>query len=657
MLTEKPRVVRLSRPTAPLHVDYAIQRALARLPADRWSSANEFGEALRGRKAVQPIFSGTHAIPRAFPQRLRREMSNPFVIGLGALVIIASSAAAWTWSENRVREVTPTERFLIAPTREVSLPVTQGASVSISPDGGTIAFVARKGVVRNQMFVRRLSDLEPVAIPGTEGAGVPFFSPDGAWLGFMSSQKLRKVSLSTDAMVDIADVGGLPSGLAWVTPDTIVVGLGSELLIQPVAGGSRDTLPRLPGESAREWPRVMGDGEHVLYASWQAGGGLSTARIAVTSVKTRKSTILDVTGVCPLGVVDGMLVFVTAGQDVMAVPFDRNAMRVTGDPVPVERGVLLGGRGSCKAAVSPGGTLALQRGWPLAQLVVRDERGNEQIIVNDQRPFAHPRFSPDGKRIAITIASGPRSDIWIYDIAGGTLSRLTEEGSLNERPEWSPDGSRVLFRSDQGPRSGIWWRPVDKSEPATPLLLHERADVFEAVLTPDGRGLVYQVDTIGADVMYMRVGDSLATPIAATEFPEDRARISPDGKWVALTSFSTGLPQVVVYSLDGKGGQVPVSTSNGMEPVWSRTGNRLFFRDGSKFVVASWEASPRFRVTSRTTLFDDDYLITPQPHAGYDISPDGSQFLLLKMVESSEVVVVQNLLAQARAGGFLERKQ
>ena len=656
ILTEEPRGVRSSRPTVPLHVEYAVARALAKLPADRWSTAHEFAEALRGRKGTQMVFSGTHALPGHAPRRLRRELSNPIVIALVGLTVIASSVALARWAGNDAPDAATTERFLIAPTPDVSLPVTQGASVAISPDGEAVAFVARRGVARNQMFVRRLSDLEPAAVPGTDGAGTPFFSPDGEWLGFISNARMRKVSLRTGAVVDIDDVPGLPSGAAWVNSDTIVLSLSSELLIQPLAGGARDTLPRLPGESAREWPRTLGDGEHVLYASWQSAGGLSSVRIAVTSVRTGKSTIFNVNGVCPLGVIDGMLIYVTTGQDVMAVPFDRKAMRVTGDPTPVEREVLFGSRGSCKAAVSSGGTLAVQRKWPVAQLVLRDAQGNERVVLGDPRPYAHPRFSPDGKRIALTMATGPRFDVWIYDIAGGTLARLTDGGSLNERPEWTPDGTRVLFRSDQGPRSGIWWRPVDKSAPATPLLVDERADIFEAVLTPDGSGLVYQVDTAGADVMYRRLRDSIVKPVAASDYAEDRARVSPDGKWVAVTSFATGTPQVFVHSLDGSGGQVPVSTGSGTEPVWSPTGNRLFYRDGEKILAATWEASPRFKVTSRTPLFDDRYLVTPQPHAGYDVSPDGSQFLLLKMVQSSEVIVVQHLLAELRAGAALQPK-
>jgi len=82
--------------------------------------------------------------------------------------------------------------------------------------------------------------------------------------------------------------------------------------------------------------------------------------------------------------------------------------------------------------------------------------------------------------------------------------------------------------------------------------------------------------------------------------------------------------------------------------VWSRDGRRLFYRDGTKFIAVSWEASPMFRVTSRTVLFDDTYVIGASPHANYDISPDG-RLLLLKPIEASQVIVVHNWIEEMRA--------
>jgi len=366
--------------------------------------------------------------------------------------------------------------------------------------------------------------------------------------------------------------------------------------------------------------------------------------MAVTSLRSGKSKLLAVNGVCPLGVVGGALVYVTAAQTVMAAPFDMSALRVTGTPIPFVSDVLLGTRGACKAALSFDGTLAFERGTPIARLVLRDAQSVDRPILGELRTYAYPRFSPDGKRIALSITSGGRSDVWIYDIGATTLTRLTTEGSINERPEWSPDGRRVLFRSDRGRRSGIWWQRADLSGAATPLVVDDTADIFEGVLSPNGQTAVYQLDNIGADVLYRQLaGDTVAKAVANTASLENMARVSPDGRWVAfVTDASGGERQVVVQPFPGPGAQVQVSTSSGVEPVWSREGHRLYYRDGAKIVAVSWDANPTFHVISRAPLFDDVYLPAASPHAGYDVSPDGTHCVLLQSVEWPQVIVVHN---------------
>jgi dipeptidyl aminopeptidase/acylaminoacyl peptidase len=352
-------------------------------------------------------------------------------------------------------------------------------------------------------------------------------------------------------------------------------------------------------------------------------------------------------------VVDDALVYVTAGQTVMAVPFDSRSLRVTGPPTPVLDEISLGVLGGCRAALSREGTLAFERGSPKAQLVLRDSHGAERPLLAELRSYATPRFSPDGKRVAVSITSGGRTDVWIYDIAATTLTRLTTEGSLNDRPEWSRDGSRILFRSERGGRNGIWWQPADRSGPAVPLVVGDSADIFEGVLSPDDRAVVYQVDTAGENVFYRRLaGDTVPKPVANTPAQENSARVSPDGHWVAyVTDGSVNERQVVVQPFPGPGAQVQVSTSGGSEPVWSREGRRLFYRDAgnAQLIAASWEATPDFHVTAREVLFDDVYLQAPVSHAGYDSSPDGTHFLLLRSAESSQVFVVHNWRAEMRA--------
>ena len=648
VITERARDVRSSRPNVPEAVAEAVERGLEKLPADRWATAGEFSDALRGKISAGYTTGGRHS---AHVRTWRTESRNPVAITACVVAIASLAFAGSQWHATPPPATGQTERFLIAPTKDASAPPTAGVSLAISPDGRTVAFVGRlAGTNRNRLLLRRLGTLGIDTVPNGYGAAAPAFSPDGQWVAFIANAVLFRYSLSGGAPLKISEIGGAPNGIAWITPDEIVVTLRRDLLIQPTAGGERVRLDgAIEGEVSRQYPKPLGDGDHVLYASWR-DGGLTKSEIAVTSIRTKQSRLLGVTGVCPLGVVDDMLVYVTADQAVMSVPFDRRALRVTGQAVPIESGVLLGSRGACKAGIAEDGTLALQRGWPRSQLVLVDNRGVERATLGDLNSYAFPRFSPDGKQIAATIVSGARSDIWIYRIADGTMTRLTDGNSVNERPEWSHDGKRVLFRSDRsGERSGIWWQLADRSGPATALLLNDRADYFEAVATPDGRGIVYQVDTAAADLMYRNlVGDTVPRPVAAEPLvSEDRGRVSADGRWVAFTSTATGAPQVVVQRLDSAGGQVQVSTTGGSEPVWSRSGRRLFYRDGSRFLAVTWEANPEFRIVSRSSLFEDQYLVGSQPHAGYDVSLDGL-FLVPKTTESSEIVVVRHWLREMR---------
>ncbi len=217
----------------------------------------------------------------------------------------------------------------------------------------------------------------------------------------------------------------------------------------------------------------------------------------------------------------------------------------------------------------------------------------------------------------------------------------------------------MIYRSDRGTRSGIWWQPADLSGPATPLQVDDHDDYFEGAMSPDGKDVVYQVDNAGADqadIFYRSLtGDTTSRPVAATRFVEAQPRVSPDGKWIAYVTDASGASQVVVQPFPGPGGQVQVSTAGGSEPVWSRDGRRLFYRDGKHVVAASVSSTNGFAVTSRANLFADDYAFALSPHANYDVSPDGTRFLMIRGTGTLEYEVVYGfgteLRARVKSGG------
>ena len=260
-------------------------------------------------------------------------------------------------------------------------------------------------------------------------------------------------------------------------------------------------------------------------------------------------------------------------------------------------------------------------------------------------------FLPTGDSSRSPSESADHRDVWLDELASGTRTRLTTEGLTNERAEWSPDGRRVLFRSDRGTRSAIWWRPADMSAEATSLLGLDRQDIFEGVLSPDARYLVYQLDTLGADIYYRALtGDSTARPIANNPAAiENMPRLSPDGRWIAFVTNESGRDEVVVQPFPGPGGRVQVSAGGGSEPVWSRDGRRLFYRGSGMLMAAEIRVAPSFSVFARDTVFADTYLFATNPHANYDVFPDGAHFVFLESDHSGAMVVVSNWRSVLRA--------
>jgi len=493
-------------------------------------------------------------------------------------------------------------------------------------------------------------------LAGTEGASQPFFSSDGRWIGFWSGGRLQKVAAE----------GGLPQaltatpevvGATWTRHDVIVYAVAGSLYSIPGAGGA-PTLLSAPdsaaGETGQWYPMALADGDHVLYTSGGRAGGGTGGRegvsIGLASLSAHSAKSLGIPGTNALGVTDGHLVYTRRDNTLMAVPFDVSAGPAMAAAVPVGTDVSVTSLGSAKAALSLSGTLAYLSGGNESRMVLTDGRDTDQVVLPDRRAYGFPRYSPDGKRIAVSVEVETRSDVMVYHPASHTLTRLSTGGAANERPEWTPDGTHVVYRTDAGGRSAIWWRPADLSGPAVSLLADERASFFEAVITPDGRAIVYQVEKPGTPDIGVRTlaGEAKPTDIAASSRSETQARVSPDGRWIAFVTDESGADQVVVQPFPGPGARVQVSSRGGREPVWSRDG-RLFYRANRKFMTATVTTTPAFAVVSREVFCDDRFVTAVAPHANYDVSRDGKRLLVLEAVEDEQMVIVHNWGAAVRA--------
>lgn len=349
--------------------------------------------------------------------------------------------------------------------------------------------------------------------------------------------------------------------------------------------------------------------------------------------------------------IDGLLIYGGSNGAIMAVPFDAKRHRVKGNPVPVAQDVIVDAAGALKAAVSRSGALVYQSGLSVTQPMLVNGRGEGQPVLDETRPYSTPRFSPEGNRIAFTIGAAQSIDVWIYDIPKGTLTRLTTEGS-NMRPEWSPDGKRVIFRSERQNTVGIWWQPADGSGPAEPLLRNDM-DPFEAILSPDGRYLIYRTSPgakYSRDIFYVEPrGDSTPKPLVVSPYSDQMPRLSPDGKWLAYFSDESGNYEIYVRPFPESGARIQVSTTGGTDPLWSRDGRTLFYRTGNRIMAAAVRTSPTFSMTTRSVALEADFVANAS-HPNHDIAPDGKHFLILRRAGGeAQSIIVHNWLPEVRS--------
>lgn len=661
VLTENPRPIRTTRPHVPEHVEGAVEKALEKLPADRFATAREFSDALNGKvvvasRATTARLSATAAKKDAgrgaFVQR-----AMPWALaGLAATAAIAG----WWKASTPAEERSPVRFVLNFEGAERAAVVVGGSPFAMSPDGKVLAWAGASGTgATTRLYVRLLSDLRAREIPGTEGAAQPFFSPDGKWIGYYKDPELRKVPVEGGPSVMLAKLS-VVQGVSWGTSDQIIVSTENRLASVPAQGGSLRPLESTDSifREHRRWPLALSDGKTVLYTSINPSGsgpasGVTTARIGVLSLSGNKARVTDLVGTSPLAVIDGRLIYASAAGGVMSVQFDPKSGKPSGMPAPAIDGALMGGGGSFKGSVSRSGSIAYVVGNATARLVLVGE-GTEQPMLPDEGNYFFPRFSPDGRKIVLSVGTPAARDIWIYEISSNTMQKLTDEGTINDRPEWSPDGKRVIYRSNRNGIDALWWQPADLSGSATLLHADSMHGVWEGIISPDGRHLVMRFDgtrLYKEDLVYRSLsGDTSVKPFIVSPFLEAGPRFSPDGRWIAYMSVQSGAPHVYVTPFPGPGARHLVSTgSGGITPLWMPDGKRIVYVTGTQLIEATLTLEPVFAVTSRRVL-NDSPIATQLVHANYDVSRDGKRFLLLRRTRDvSEVVVVHNWKHELRA--------
>ena len=655
LLTDRPRSVRSSRPAVAEHVDAAVQRALEKLPADRFSTAKEFADALQGRGGFTTTSSTSPAPVVARSSGIQARLRDPVTVALAVVAILAIGAAAVAMNRSPAGSPVPTTRFVMAMPDSVKPIDNYPWPAAISPDGRVVIFAVGQRTGDPMLYALRTDQLEPRPIAGTAGAFSPHFSPDGKWLAFQANGKEKKVRLDGSAPVTIAD-GGSANGATWTIHDELVVGASltfNGLSRVNAAGGelAEFTHPdTATGVRQHVWPIATPDGEHVVFTLWS--GSLASSQLAIAPIDDGDVTSLGVKGIRPLGVLDGQLVFLQADGTVMAVALDVGGAKITGRPVPVLDPVPVvgGNNGNSGIFLSAAGALITSRGGTQSQLVwAADE--SARPIVPQPRGFFSPRLSPDERRIAVGVTEGQKSDVWVYDMATTTFSRLSTVATASS-VEWTADGSSIVFAAaGETTRFGFWRQRASGGTQAEKLF--ETNDLAPTVvMSPDQKSLVYQAYDNNSWNLYRVTLDSArqAAPyLTMRNVNEMTPRFSPDGKWVALQADESGQMEVYVRSFPEPSSRVQVSVDGGLQPSWSKDGRSLYYRVGRSLLVARIELSPSFRVLGRDTVST----VAMAPFLGfgsdYDVQRDGKRMVtLISNRDDYQLVVAPNWITEFR---------
>ena len=564
---------------------------------------------------------------------------------IGGFAVITLLAAALVWSlvgSKQEPEGFP-GRFVVDLASDQRFLSTSESQLTISSDGKQLVYAAASGGVNSQLYLRTLDQFEAEPIAGTEGATAPFFSPDNQWIGFVSGgETLKKVSSRGEVLSSVLERTeeiGFIGAADWGENGLIVFGggAGSGLWGVSASGGEPQQLTAPDAESGElghAMPLFLPGAEALLFT---VIGDENNSIWALSLHSGERKNLLE--GSRPWYVPTGHMVYERGGS-LYAVPFDIDKLQVVGSPTPLAQKLRVDLPGFAQLAVSDNGTLVYVpgSGGVRAELVWMDRQGRTEPL-DIRGNFRSSRISPDGQRVALSIQEGSTyaANIWIYDLARGTLTPLTFEGR-NGSPVWSPDGARLAFLTGG---QGISWKPWDGSGEVERLvsLTENVIRHWPRSFSPDGKLLTFvQQDPLTERDIWVLSLEGEVSPLLATSSSEDWPMFSPDGQWLAYISDQSGRNEVYLMPYPGPGGPTQISVQGGRSPRWNPNGGELLFSGSEgKLMSVAITTQPELRVNTPRALFDLEGALLG------DIAPDGERLLMIKEEESgTQINIVLN---------------
>ena len=632
-----------------------LKRCLDKNPKQRWQAVGDLRVEIETVAAAPYAASATDGAGSAGAATTGPAEAGHYGrgdrrrVGLASAVALLAGAAmagGAVWFATRPAPPRVTRMTIASPAAAALTINGNDRDLAIAPDGSSIVYVGTNGT---QLFVRALDTLEPVSVFTGSPRG-PFVSPDGQWIGFVDGGSLTKVAITGGPAVTFATLDGPPRGATWAPDGTIIFATtvtATGLQRVSAAGGTPEVLTtpdRTQGEADHQWPELLPGGRAVLLTITAVTGGLDAAQVAVLDLETGARTVLVRGGSHAHYVSSGHLVYAAAGT-LRAVAFDLARLETRGTPVPVVPEVMTAAAGGVDAVVAGDGTLAYVSGGGGATAAQRtvvwvNRQGQETATAAPPRAYTYPRIAPDGASVVLG-SLDQELDIWRWDVARTTLTRLTFEGGYDGHPAWTPDGRRLVFSSERAGARNLYWQAADGTG-AVERLTESPNLQHGAAVSPDGTRLIFYEagPKTGDDVMQVQLdGTRRVTPLVQTPFTERNGIVSPDGRWLAYEANDSGRLEVYVRPFpDVNSGLWQVSTGGGTRPLWARNGQELFYASLTGAIMrVGVERAPSWAATTPMLLIKEGYATVPGGTSGrtYDISADGQRFLLVKVGDGS----------------------
>ncbi|HEV2063816.1 MAG TPA: hypothetical protein VGS00_04635, partial [Thermoanaerobaculia bacterium] len=638
ILRDEPPAISEIAPMTPPALNRVVRTCLSKDPEDRFQTAHDV------KLQLAWIAEGGSQAGVPAPILARRKSRERLAWALFAVAALAAAALAIGYVR-RAPVPARTFRSSILMPEKISI-----ACPTLSPDGSRLAFLAGESGSKHLLWVRPLAALSAQPLPGTENAELPFWSSDGRSIAFFADKKLKRIDIAGGPALTVCDADGL--GGTWNREGTILFALPSSPLYRvPASGGTPIAVTRLDAsrhETTHRYPQFLPDGRHFLYLAANLAGGPNDPanQIHVGSLDSKEdrpvlradsSTIF---APASAGSSAGYLLFARDGN-LLAQAFDPRRLEASGDLFPVAQQISMYGQfwNFANFSTSENGVLAYQTQLILSsQLRWFDREGRKVGELGAVGAYLNPRVSLDGKRIAVDVADATtrKRDIWLYDLARGTPTRLTGGGSDNSTAVWSPDGNSILFQSDRKHQADLYVKPAvgGGSEEA---LLEAEGQKIPSDWSSDGQFIAFESREPAGQ---RRVTLSIL-PVAGERKPRTflqrgaevgTSRFSPDGRWLAYTSLESGRWEVYVAAFPGPGGRWQVSTAGGYHPQWRRDGKELFYiSDDRRIMSVEIKSDTTFEAGVPKSLFET-MIAGLGPSLYYDASADGQRFLIVTPV-------------------------